>query len=278
MEIKLWYANFWSDLNPDTFYFTNLLRKHNYNVTIDNKNPDIVIFSVFHSAYQIHNYPNAVKVFYTGENIRPNMDTCDYALTFDFINNERHLRFPIYNFYYDEISVRSLYDRNLDLNTRTKFCAFIHSNSSATKRNSFFNLLNEYKKVDSGGRAFNNIGYLVDDKIEWLKGYKFCMCFENASYDGYTTEKLVQGMMGGCIPIYWGSPSVSKEFNTESFINWHDYNDDQKVIDKIIELDNNPEIYMEYYKQPYLIGNKPNEWMSEDRILNFFKRIVDHEL
>lgn len=55
------------------------------------------------------------------------------------------------------------------------------------------------------------------------KPYKFSIAFENAWYPGYTSEKIVTSMLAGTIPIYWGNPDISREFNSASFINCHDF-------------------------------------------------------
>ena len=70
----------------------------------------------------------------------------------------------------------------------------------------FFVKLSKYKQVDSGGRTLNNIGGPVEDKMEFIKDYRFVISFENAEYPGYTTEKIIQPMFVDSIPIYWGNP------------------------------------------------------------------------
>ena len=223
---------------------------------------------------------NKIKIYYTGENIKPDFSRYDYFIGFEKEQNDKMLRVPIYQLHWGN-ATQSEKDYmlnkqyNLDLSKRSKFCAFIHSNANAPKRNEFFFKLSKYKKVDSGGSAFNNIGYRVDNKIEWLKDYKFCMCFENFSENGYLTEKLLEGMMGGCVPIYWGSESCVEEFNSKSFINWHEFGNDDDVINKIIELDTQNDKYEEIYKQPYLIDNKTNRYMDDKRIIEFFKKIIE---
>lgn len=43
-----------------------------------------------------------------------------------------------------------------------------------------------------------------DDKLETIKNYKFALCFENGSYEGYTTEKVIDCLVAGVIPVYRG--------------------------------------------------------------------------
>lgn len=275
-EVRVKFVDFWDGFQPLTFYLYKMFLKTGYNILLDENNPDIIVGSVF--GRQMDNWPHKVRVLYTGENVKSDFNRSDYFIGFEFSDDERALRLPLYQLYWRN-SLKSELDfffkKELTAN-RNKFCAFIHSNSGPKKRNEFLFKLSNYKKVDSGGQAFNNIGYCVENKIEWLKDYKFCMCFENFSEYGYLTEKLLDGMMGGCIPIYWGSESCKEEFNPKSFLNWHDYNDDDKLIKKIIELDNDDEKYLEMYSQPYLIGNKLNEYMDDNRVINFLKKIIEN--
>ena len=42
-----------------------------------------------------------------------------------------------------------------------------------------------------------------------MQGYRFVVAFENDAADGYMTEKIVNAMLAGAIPIYAG-PKVEK--------------------------------------------------------------------
>lgn len=64
------------------------------------------------------------------------------------------------------------------------------------------------------GRGYNEIPY----KLEALKDYRFSVVVENISKDYYFTEKLMDCLITGTIPIYYGCPSISKFFNIEGFI------------------------------------------------------------
>lgn len=38
--------------------------------------------------------------------------------------------------------------------------------------------------------------------------YKFCIAMENSVRQDYVTEKIWDGLLAGCIPVYLGSSSV----------------------------------------------------------------------
>jgi len=268
--LKVHFTDFWVDFDPENNFFINILRE-SFLVEIDAVNPDILFYS-----YKGNNFLNfdCNRVFFTGENIRPRLFDCDYALCFDYSSNKRIIRLPLYVLYKGFETLVNPKDVDLMLSQKSKFCSFVVSNRYAQKRISFFKKLSKYKKVDSGGGYLNNIGYPVVDKSEFLKPYKFNIAFENTSFPGYTTEKVMEPMVAGSIPIYWGNPLINQDFNTKSFINWNDYGSDEAVIERIIELDQDEEKYRKMLAEPWLTGNMFNQYNDINKIEEKFKSII----
>ncbi len=270
--IKINFVDFWGDFDKTNNYFYNLL-KQNFNIEISN-NPDFLFYSVFGNSHLSY---KCTRIFFTGENIGPNYNNCDYSMCHDYLNDNRHYRLPLYilNGGYYELVDKKIDDSLLN----RKFCNFIVSNGSSLVRNNFFSNLCKYKMVDSGGRFMNNIGYAVDDKLKFQSDYKFSIAFENDAYrpnrDGYTTEKIMQPMLANSIPIYWGNTLIDKEFNNKSFINYHDFKSEDEMIEYIIFLDNNDEEYMKVMREPWLIDNKVLEGLKEENIKKFLYNIFE---
>jgi hypothetical protein len=249
-----------------------------------NSDPDYLVYSCFgieHLKY------NCIKIFYTGENVRPNYNECDYSFSFDYPITERNYRLPIYKLSLDKLySERSdifkLTGERTDIDKicfkKNKFCNFIYSNANAKERIVFFHKLNNYKNVDSGGRLLNNTGFYVNDKLSFIRNYKFTIAFENTVYPGYTTEKIIYAFLSDSIPIYWGNPLISNDFNTKAFISCHDYNNFDEVIDRVIEIDNDHALYKKYIQEPVFTGNIENEFINENNILNRFETIFSKKL
>jgi hypothetical protein len=187
--------------------------------------------------------------------VRPDHLECDYSISFDF-NEFKNFRLPLFRW---SPSLHTLYDRNSPkqiFDSKSKFCCMVVSNGKGKERNEFFKKLNSYKKVDSGGAHLNNIGFNVSDKVLFAKEYKFIIAFENSCFPGYTTEKIFQPMLVDCLPIYWGNPLIQMDFNTKSFINVHDFNNYDEVVNEIIRLDNDNQAYCDLLNQPFFIGNR----------------------
>ncbi|MDL0081494.1 glycosyltransferase family 10 [Helicobacter sp. XJK30-2] len=192
-----------------------ILQEH-FTIILDSKAPQYLFYSVFGSE---HIKYDCVRIFYTGENITPNFNICDYAIGFDHLHFlDRYLRYPLYLFYEQDTQRASNKHKGVDetlLASKKRFCNFVVSNGNADPyREQVFYALNAYKKVDSGGRYLNNIGQRVQDKFAFQKQCRFSLCFENSSTPGYLTEKLIQAAAAQTIPIYWGDPLATKALST----------------------------------------------------------------
>jgi len=272
--LKINFSDFFgSTFNPNKNYFTELLSKR-FDVKIS-ENPDFLIYSVY--SFNFRKY-KCIRILFTGENIRPNFNECDWAFSFDYDSyNGKNYRFPLYAIYGDVNKL--LLPKNIDEigNSKTKFCSFLVSNPDGKERTDFFYKLNKYKKVDSGGSFLNNIGYKVSDRFDFIKDYKFSLSFENSSYPGYTTEKIFQPMKVNSIPIYWGNPNVQTDFNTRSFVNIHDFKSFDDAIEHIKDIDNDKKLYRQYLEQPYFVDNKINMFINEDLFLDRFDYIYSQK-
>ena len=138
-----------------------------------------------------------------------------------------------------------------------------------------FAIGSKYKKVDSGGRYLNNVGGPVPDKLDFIKEYKFTMSFENSSYPGYTTEKIIEPMFVRSIPVYWGNPNIATEFNPGSFINLHDFVTVDEAIQRIIEIDQDDELYNRMISAPCFHDDRVPLYLTNDAILERFVEIID---
>ncbi|WP_181882648.1 MULTISPECIES: glycosyltransferase family 10 domain-containing protein [unclassified Helicobacter] len=220
-QIKLRIVDWWLPDTKEVFkknFFVKFLREMGYEVVYSDE-PEYILYSVFGEEYTKY---DCVRIFYSGENTRANFADADYAIDFDFLEYfDRHLRLPLAFWEHKkdaELAQKKHIWASEESAKREKFCAFMVTNpaTETSPRGAFFEKLSVYKKVDSGGNWRNNIGGPIGDrygdyatsKREWLKGYKFNLCFENSSYPGYMTEKLIQAFSAGCIPIYWGDTSL----------------------------------------------------------------------
>ncbi|AFI00953.1 glycosyltransferase family 10 domain-containing protein [Helicobacter pylori] len=279
-----------------------------------NEPSDLVFGSPLGQARKILSYQNTKRVFYTGENEAPNFNLFDYAIGFDELNfNDRYLRMPLYyaSLHYKaeivndttspyKLKADSLYAlkkpshqfkenhphlcaliKNESDPLKRGFASFVASNANAPVRNAFYEALNSIEPVAGGGAVKNTLGYNVKNKNEFLSQYKFNLCFENSQGYGYVTEKILDSYFSHTIPIYWGSPSVAKDFNPKSFVNVHDFNNFDEAIDYIKYLHAHQNAYLDMlYENPLnTIDGKAGFYqdLSFEKILDFFKTILEND-
>ena len=260
-------------------YLSYLFEEH-FNLTISDENPDYVFHSLDTNVYKIDK--NKVNIFYTAEPITPDFNYFDYAIGFDYITfKDRYLRYPLYLLgeYHDSYKkLNKPKNPKKILAEKKRFCSFVVSNGRNRDPiyEKFFKKLSNYKKVDSGGRLFNNIGGPVKDKQNFIKKYKFNIAFENSKMSGYTTEKLVEAMAVNTMPIYFGDPHVHTEFNDKSFIILKSEEDIDRVIEQIIKLDQDDDAYLKMMSEPW-IDKKTNHHTNEKHLLDFFEKIFKQE-
>ena len=168
------------------------------------------------------------------------------------------------------------------LQAHPKFCNFMYSHPAET-RDAFFHLLSQYKHVDSIGAHLNNAGSKstrsVDDwyslSIELKRNYKFSIAMENASYSGYNTEKVVSSFRAHTVPIYWGDPDIAEWINPKAFVNCHDYSSFEEVIERVKEIDNNDELWLDMVTQPWQTDEQRRKTLqASEELGNSMQRIL----
>ncbi|GHR45989.1 fucosyltransferase [Helicobacter pylori] len=313
--LKIAVANWFGGVKEFKASVLYFILKQRYKIILHsnpNEPSDLVFGNPLEQARKILSYQNTKRVFYTGENEAPNFNLFDYAIGFDELDfNDRYLRMPLYYAYLhykamlvndttSPYKLKALYTLKKPSHcfkeNHPHLCALIHnesdplkrglasfvaSNANAPIRNAFYEALNSIEPVAGGGSVKNTLGYKVKNKNEFLSQYKFNLCFENSQGYGYVTEKILDAYFSHTIPIYWGSPSVAKDFNPKSFVNVHDFKNFDEAIDYIRYLHTHQNAYLDMlYENPLnTIDGKAGFYqnLSFEKILDFFKNILEND-
>ena len=260
-RIKIRFVGFWGGFNEKDNFLTKILSER-YKIEFSEQ-PDYVIASIFGKPYEYCKY-DCVRILYTGEPFFPDMNLFDFAIGFDdfhlkgYIEKnqvDRYYRYPL-AFLGVGNPIKTTASRTNEeaiqiLKNKKKFCSFITGHETYKgEREKLFEAINKYKHVDSAGSYMNNMkdGFVVpftNEKIDFLKQYKFTIAAESLQFPGFVTEKITQAFQADCIPIYIGNPDIDKEFNVESFIWCQDINKLDDVVEKIKAIDCNDELYIQ---------------------------------
>ena len=230
----------------------------------------------------------------------PNFEECHAAVSQKYIDNDNHFRLPLWTQYVNWFGTRPMvsnrdqcylidptcllnkhFDPDALLRQKTNFCNFLYTQPRGL-RMTFMDHFRGYKKIDSAGKLYNNMdGRTVQGrsdnifKILWQESYKFTASLENDLDPGWTTEKLLHPMSTLSLPIYWGNERVADEFNTESFINIHEYDSMEDVVKRVVEIDNNDDLYLDIMSKPWFRDGKIPEHVSPSAALEFFEKVLD---
>jgi hypothetical protein len=245
------------------------------------EDPELVLYSCHGRDFLRH---AGTRLYYTGENTRPNFAECDYAISFDLLDDPRHFRYPDYASYGDAGLL--LQDRSqATAGPERRFCNFIYSNWDAPERIRFCVELSRYRRIDALGDVLRNgppppsfAGRhdqdWISSKVDLLRGYKFTIAFENESHPGYVTEKIFHSFLAGSIPIYWGNPRIELDFNPKAFINVQDYPSPADAIRAIREIDTNPQLHERMLREPCFPGNRLPDALQQGRLREFLAGVV----
>lgn len=213
-----WFQNFFSDCSRD------------YNIDHN----DIRVISVFGPYSNIINSDKSkVNIYFTGENtyrqeyfqyskeddISNNVDAvCGF-----FNNTSKSIRLPLWMIYrrYDLLG---LFNPEISNKNDKAIIVIGHDYIDGFRNNLCQTLMNKGITIDTNNPIIKNatlikVGENVSGKLDALKPYKYNICCENTVQPGYTTEKIFDSFMCGCIPIYRGNnPVEPKVINQEQII------------------------------------------------------------
>jgi len=280
--MKVCFSDFWTPFDPNNNFFIHIIRELYENVEVVHpEDADVMFFSVFGN--ENGRYKNCKKIFFTGENISPNFNKCDYSLTFDHdTHGGKNFRLPLWYLYIDWFGVKTydnpewlipesyLYGENeFTLKPKDKFCTIVYGKQIESRIRAIQNI-SRYKTVEVFGKANPNQPLPDGEKykLDLISNYKFSLCYENSVTPGYHTEKLLHGKIAGNIPIYYGDKTVDQDFNSSGFINAVNMNDDE-LIEKIAEIDASDNLYNEMLSQP-IFDKKP----SLDDVTTFLSKVL----
>lgn len=214
------------------------------------------------------------------------------SLGFDDVQHPQYLRFPFWLMWsvfsptatHEEIKRQiaamdapenhSYGDRN--------FCAYVCSHDDYGRRQ-LFDQLCAINKVHADGRLFHNNDDLKkrfnDDKLSYLRQYRFNLTPENTNFPGYVTEKPFEAIHAGCIPIYHGSDNQPEPeiLNPEAFIFVEMGADNTQACQLIEELNADERRYMDFACQPrFKQGADEWIWTKYEKLESRFKAIISN--
>jgi alpha(1,3/1,4) fucosyltransferase len=290
-SLRVAFVDFWPSFEPTEFArrFPVFAALDPLELVEDPRAADLVVFSCFPNGQRTsqprdpHALPGVkgLRLFYSAENVRPDFQSADFALSFcrDLVD-ARHLRLPNYvgtqllhGFAPDALS-NPPSDPAALRRSKTRFCVYVQGNRVAF-REDFVRELSTYKRVDCAGPSLNNTGFVADRKrkYELYRESKFAVTFENEAALGYTSEKLPDALLSGCVPIYWGDPSVELDFDPRCFVHRRDHPSIASLVKRIAALDRDDAAFEAMLGAPRIPAGRVADGMDPATLRAYFERV-----
>lgn len=276
-KIRCYFTDFWNGFNSQR-HLGYLYSE--YDIIIDKDHPDYLFYSCFGNQHLL--YDNCIKIYWSAENVIPDLNICDYAVCLSDIQSSDRIFHHYYSLYFRGRDAFRYSLQPEELLNR-KFCNFVYSNNKLSDpiREQIFTVLSKYKPIDSGGGFLNNMGVMVKDKLNFLRDYKFTLAIENSGVAGYVTEKIYDPFLSQSLPVYWGDPNISSAYQPNSFVNIMSYSSLEEAVEEIIRLDNDDAAYLDKVTTPFWPhGDSFEEFydVEFERMLSFFRNIFEQPL
>tara|TARA_R110002110_G_scaffold295886_4_gene509951 strand:- start:6767 stop:7606 length:840 start_codon:yes stop_codon:yes gene_type:complete len=171
-----------------------------------------------------------------------------YHTSFKYVfTHEKELLNLGKNFRYVPFGGCWIKDEDQKVHDKTKLVSIIASSKNyLTGHKLRHDVVSAYGSVmDVLGNGYTSI----PEKIDGLRDYMFSVVIENCKRDYFFTEKLIDTLITGTVPIYWGCPSIGDFFNTKGFIVTDSLDDVGKALSNL-----SPEMYREML--PYITENQ----------------------
>jgi hypothetical protein len=129
--------------------------------------------------------------------------------------------------------------------------------------------------IDFGGSYKNNIGYKVPGQyyeqpiLDFQKEYRIVCALENCCLDDYITEKVINPLRAGTVPLYLGSDKIGSLINEDRIIRVNPHNF-ASCLEEVRRLLTDDAYWLEKVNRP--IFRKTMEEMMEERVasMKFF--------
>jgi len=111
-----------------------------------------------------------------------------------------------------------------------------------------------------------------ENKYQTFGNYKFAICLENAyGYSGYISEKLLDCLISGIVPIYWGAPNISDWIPEDCYIDIRKFESYPQLYFHLQQIDKAR--YQQYLEsiRDFLATSKGYPFASK----TFFSTLVD---
>lgn len=253
---------------PTNFFYADIPDRkrekctYSWDFTVNVNDADIILYSILDHwgsiahADKLRVHSTQVKAVismecrerYEYQDIVPALRFYEYVLDYKLTSDV-----PV--IYFEDI-VRKV-QNPLSFEEKTGFiAAFISSMCHLPNiRNSYLRKLSKYTKLDSYGRCRHNKMIPPDyrkkansfGKTRLIRKYKFTIAFENTDSEDYITEKVIEPILMGSVPVYFGDDRVYDFVPKDAIVNVKDFKNMKDLANYLNYVGNNKTEYEKFF-------------------------------
>ena len=291
-------------------YFYNLIKNYYLPDLEISYNPDIEFFGCIGKRYFLEKSKAKIKIFFTGECVSDKAidkswaeysDNCvndvDLSLGFDRLDENKfknYARFPIWiNYIFSEILEKyytkdkikeTINNINNAKSKKNKFASLVASHDAPKIRTEIYNKISKIGDVKCAGKLLHNDDTLKNDfsnnKIEYLRDFKFNICPENTISEGYITEKLFDSFRAGCIPIYSGDENIELDLvNKDALLFYRKGEDNFELLKEVERLNKDDKLFDAFQNQKKINDSMVDYiWERREKVLSRLENLINERL
>jgi hypothetical protein len=199
--------------------------------------------------------------------LEENINKFDYILTYD---NELLTKYPNKTIYTVDNAIW-LDQKFNKIHPKNKLVSMIFSWKNWTEGHRLRHLI--AKNVEGVSLYGTGAGKEIQGKEEGLVDYKYSIVIENSNSPFYFTEKILDCLACGTIPIYWGCSNIGEFFNKKGIMQFSQIEDLEDIFTTLSEHNHYEKTlpYIEENFQKVLEYNIYEDWMYN----NVYKKILN---
>lgn len=149
--------------------------------------------------------------------------------------------------------------RNWGLFKKTEMVSMLVSPKGLTEGHKLRHKAAKLPGVDAYGNGVNR--YVVS-KVDALRAYRYAIVIENDTTDVWFTEKLIDAISQGCVPIYRGCPSIGNIFDPRGMILWQEFDELEEIVMNLTVEDYRKRLpHLEWNISEAKLYQCPEDWL-----------------
>ncbi len=261
----------------------------------------VACFNTYSLPTVLHYHRAPIKLFFTQENTHVqdsywqqhenawlNEPSLTLTMGFDYAEHPKYMRFPYWleHIFAPDVKKEYIeqfvdkYNISNDNASRTKDCAFVCKRDYFGDRAQMADLVAQVMPMNYPSDFRHNDddmrGKFNDDKIAYLRQFKFNLCPENSNNKGYVTEKIFEAIKAGCVPVYWGNEGYPEPdiLNPKAIV-YLDKDKPEEGLALLRKLYEDPKAYEEFASQPrFLPGAAEKMYAYYERMEEKLKEVL----